>query len=86
MRELIPGLAKEREDNFYKNLKFATGSSRALMGLSNNSINKYTLGKTTQRLSNYMSACFPEQLLKAVVAYDCRQGSASLVKRYETPN
>lgn len=52
---------------------------RCLMGLYNNGVKKYSLGKTTNRLSTYMCVCFPEQPLKAVVACDCRHSNASLV-------
>ena len=41
------------EDSFYKNLDFGTGGMRGVMGVGDNRINKYTLGKNTQGLSNY---------------------------------
>ena len=39
-------------DAFYKNLEFGTGGMRGLMGVGTNRINKYTIGKNTQGISN----------------------------------
>jgi phosphoglucomutase len=50
------------------------------MGLGINRINKYTLGKSKQGLSNYLHTGFPKQFLKPVIAYDCRHNSATLAK------
>jgi len=68
------------EDSFYKNLEFGTGGMRGVMGVGNNRINKYTLGKNTQGLSNYMHSVFPGEALKVVIAYDCRHNSQTLAK------
>jgi phosphoglucomutase len=80
IQDLLTSAPKELEELFYKNLEFGTGGMRGLMGLGNNRINKYTLGKSTQGLSNYLHSCFPKQPLKAVIAYDCRHNSATLAK------
>jgi phosphoglucomutase len=48
---------EEVADHFYKNLEFATGRMRVLMGLGNNCINKCTLGKSTNGLANYLFIC-----------------------------
>ncbi|WP_339655099.1 phospho-sugar mutase [Flavobacterium frigidarium] len=80
VKELIASSPKELEESFYKNLEFGTGGMRGVMGVGNNRINKYTLGKSTQGLSNYLKTSFPNQPLKAVIAYDCRQNSDSLAK------
>jgi phosphoglucomutase len=71
---------KELEESFYKNLEFGTGGMRGVMGVGNNRINKYTLGKSTQGLSDYLHTAFPNQPLKAVIAYDCRHNSDTLAK------
>jgi phosphoglucomutase len=71
---------KELEESFYKNLEFGTGGMRGVMGVGNNRINKYTLGKSTQGLSDYLHTVFPNQPLKAVIAYDCRHNSNTLAK------
>ena len=43
------------EDAFNKNLEFGTGGMRGIMGVGPNRINKYTIGKNTQGLSNYLT-------------------------------
>jgi phosphoglucomutase len=71
---------KELEDSFYKNLEFGTGGMRGIMGPGTNRINKYTLGKATQGLSNYLKTSFPGEELKVAIAYDCRHNSDTLAK------
>lgn len=66
---------KELTDRFYKNLAFGTGGMRGVMGAGINRINKYTLGKNSQGLSNYLKKEFPKKKLKVVIAYDCRHNS-----------
>ena len=78
--QLINGSAAELEESFYKNLEFGTGGMRGIMGIGNNRINKYTLGKSTQGLSDYLKTQFPNQELKTVIAYDGRHNSDSLAK------
>ncbi|MFT4669142.1 MAG: phosphoglucomutase [Flavobacteriaceae bacterium] len=68
------------EDSFYKNLEFGTGGMRGVMGVGDNRINKYTLGKNTQGLSNYLNRQFPNQSIKVAIAYDCRHNSKELAK------
>jgi phosphoglucomutase len=67
-------------DSFYKNMAFGTGGMRGLMGVGTNRINKYTLGKATQGLSNYLLSNYPEKQCKVVIAYDCRHNSDTLSK------
>ncbi len=78
--EMMTSSPKDLEESFYKNLEFGTGGMRGVMGAGNNRINKYTLGKSTQGLSDYMHKSFPNQPLKAVIAYDCRHNSDTLAK------
>lgn len=80
VKALIAGSPTELEESFYKNLEFGTGGMRGVMGVGNNRINKYTLGKSTQGLSDYLHSSFPNQPLKAVIAFDCRHNSKSLAK------
>ncbi len=80
VKNLLSGSPKELEESFYKNLEFGTGGMRGIMGAGNNRINKYTLGKSTQGLSDYLHIAFPNQALKAVIAFDCRHNSKSLAK------
>ena len=70
------------EDAFYKNLEFGTGGMRGIMGIGSNRINKYTLGKSTQGLSDYLKKYFPNKKeIKVVIAYDCRINSKSLSRQ-----
>ncbi|PKH68092.1 phosphoglucomutase [Flavobacterium sp. ALD4] len=80
VKELIAGSPKELEESFYKDLEFGTGGMRGVMGVGNNRINKYTLGKSTQGLSDYLHKAFPNKPLKAAIAYDCRHNSDTLAK------
>ncbi|WP_281637517.1 phospho-sugar mutase [Flavobacterium marginilacus] len=80
VKELMTTSPKDLEESFYKNLEFGTGGMRGVMGVGNNRINKYTLGKSTQGLSDYLHKVFPNQPLKTVIAFDCRHNSKSLAK------
>lgn len=80
IKEIMTSSPKELEDSFYKNLEFGTGGMRGIMGVGTNRINKYTLGKNTQGLSNYLKKSFPREELKAAIAYDCRNNSDTLAK------
>src|SRR4029079_7600851 len=80
IQELQKQHPEELEDSFYKNLEFGTGGMRGIMGVGTNRINKYTLGKNTKGLSNYMRQVFPNEELKVAIAYDCRHNSKSLAK------
>lgn len=71
---------KNLEESFYKNLEFGTGGMRGIMGVGTNRINKYTLGKNTQGISDYLKKAFPGEQLKVVIAYDCRHNSDTLAK------
>lgn len=68
------------KESFYKDLEFGTGGMRGIMGVGTNRINKYTLGKSTQGLSNYLIEQFPNEQPKAVIAYDCRNNSDTLAQ------
>jgi phosphoglucomutase len=80
IKEMMTSSPKNLEESFYKNLEFGTGGMRGIMGVGTNRINKYTLGKNTQGLSNYMRKVFPNKNLKVAIAFDCRHNSKSLAK------
>ncbi len=80
VQSLINNNPEELKERFYKNLEFGTGGMRGTMGVGTNRINKYTLGKNTQGLSNYIKKTFPGKELKAVIAYDCRHNSDTLAR------
>jgi phosphomannomutase len=80
IKEMMTTSPKNLEESFYKNLEFGTGGMRGIMGLGTNRINKYTLGKNTQGISEYLKKSFPGEDLKVVIAYDCRHNSDTLGK------
>ena len=80
INHLIENDQKELEESFYKDAEFGTGGMRGVMGVGTNRINKYTLGKNTQGLSDYLNKTFPDQQIKTVIAYDCRNNSKELAK------
>ncbi len=83
-QELTQKLINKNDTNliesFYKNLAFGTGGMRGIMGVGTNRINKYTLGKNTQGISNYLHKTFPNKELKVAIAYDCRHNSKEFAK------
>ncbi len=78
--EMMTSAPKLLEDSFYKNLEFGTGGMRGIMGVGTNRINKYTLGKNTQGLSNYIKNAFPNIQPAVAIAYDCRHNSDTLAR------
>jgi phosphoglucomutase len=80
IKQLIGNDKQGLDDAFYKNLAFGTGGMRGIMGIGDNRINKYTLGKNTQGISNYLKKCFPSKVLKVAIAFDCRHNSKELAK------
>ena len=67
------------EDCFYKDLEFGTGGMRGVMGVGTNRINKYTLGKNTQGICNYLNKTEKGEI-KVAIAYDCRNNSKSFAQ------
>ena len=67
------------EDCFYKDLEFGTGGMRGVMGVGTNRINKYTLGKNTQGICNYLNKTQKGEI-KVAIAYDCRNNSESFAQ------
>lgn len=70
---------KEIEDRFYKDLAFGTGGLRGIMGAGSNRMNKYTVGKATLGLANYLKSKNSGEL-KVALAYDSRNNSAFFAK------
>ncbi len=66
---------KEIEDRFYKDIAFGTGGLRGIMGAGSNRMNKYTIGKATYGIANYLKSR-KEGEIKVVLAYDSRNNSA----------
>ena len=80
VQQLIDTDPEELKDRFYKNMEFGTGGMRGMMGAGTNRINKYTLGKSTQGLSNFLTKTYTDEEIKVVIAYDCRHNSDTLAR------
>ncbi len=80
IQQLIDTDTEELKDRFYKQMEFGTGGMRGIMGVGTNRINKYTLGKSTQGLSNYLNKVYAGTEIKVVIAFDCRHNSDTLAR------
>ncbi len=78
--EMIANDPKKLEDSFYKNLEFGTGGMRGIMGAGTNRINKYTLGRNTQGLANYINKVSTKKEKSVAVNYDIRHNSKEFAK------
>ncbi len=70
----IKGDTAEIEDRFYKELEFGTAGLRGIIGAGTNRMNRYTVGKATQGLANYIK----EQGMQekgVAISYDSRKMS-----------
>ena len=70
---------KEIEDRFYKDLEFGTGGLRGIMGAGANRMNKYTVGKATKGLCEYLKNEFAGEK-SGVIAYDSRNNSKAFAE------
>jgi phosphoglucomutase len=70
----------ELTDSFYKDLEFGTGGLRGLMGVGTNRMNRYTIGKATQGLSNYLKKHYPTGQIKVAVSCDSRNQSRAFAE------
>ncbi|PQJ73967.1 phospho-sugar mutase [Polaribacter gangjinensis] len=80
IQNLIDTNPTDLADRFYKEMEFGTGGMRGTMGAGTNRINKYTLGRATQGLSNYLIKNVKKPQLKVAIAYDCRHNSKKFAK------
>lgn len=64
---------KEIEDRFYKALEFGTGGLRGKIGLGSNRINKYTIGRASQAVANYIKKNLDDSSI--AIGYDTRYKS-----------
>lgn len=67
--------SKELIDSFYKDLEFGTGGLRGVMGAGSNCMNRYTIGKATQGLANYLRKTHPGGDIRVAIAFDSRNNS-----------
>jgi len=80
IQNLIETNKADLADCFYKDMEFGTGGMRGVMGAGTNRINKYTLGRATQGLSNYLIENVTKEQISVVIAYDCRHNSKKFAK------
>ena len=75
-KELLDLIGNDEEikDRFYKDLEFGTAGLRGIIGMGSNRMNKYTVGKATQGLANYIVKNNGESRGVAI-AYDSRRMS-----------
>ena len=65
---------EEIKDRFYKELEFGTAGLRGVIGIGTNRMNKYTVGKATQGLANYIIKQGTQDK-GVVISYDSRRMS-----------
>ncbi len=70
----IKGNDEEIKDRFYKELEFGTAGLRGIIGMGTNRMNKYTVGKATQGLANYILEQGTQDMGVAI-SYDSRKMS-----------
>ncbi len=70
----LEGNDKEIEDRFYKDLEFGTAGLRGIIGAGTNRMNKYTVGRATQGLANYIIKKGVKNP-STVIAFDSRRFS-----------
>lgn len=64
----------ELQDAFYKELEFGTGGMRGIIGLGDNRMNVYTVGRASQAFANHINKSV-EGPKSAVISYDTRHMS-----------
>ena len=65
---------EEIKDRFYKELEFGTAGLRGVIGAGTNRMNKYTVGRATQGLANFINKMKIESP-SVVISYDSRHMS-----------
>ena len=71
---------REIEDRFYQELEFGTAGLRGVLGAGTNRMNKYTVGKATQGLANYIIEQGTQDK-GVVISYDSRRKSDEFSKQ-----
>ncbi|NPA46508.1 MAG: phospho-sugar mutase [Chlorobi bacterium] len=67
-------------ESFYKDLEFGTGGMRGIMGTGTNRMNKYTIGKNTQGLANWLLEHITDRTPSVAVNYDVRHNSKEFAR------
>ncbi len=65
---------EELQDAFYKELEFGTGGMRGIIGLGDNRMNIYTVGRASQAFANYINKSVHGDK-SVVISYDTRHMS-----------
>ncbi len=76
----IEKFENEIEDRFYKDLEFGTGGMRGKIGAGTNRMNKHTVAKATQGISNYLNEKYTNENIGVAIAYDSRHMSLEFAK------
>ena len=71
---------EEKKDRFYKELEFGTAGLRGIVGIGTNRMNKYTVGKATQGLANFIVKNNGQEKGVAI-AYDSRNMSKEFAEQ-----
>lgn len=73
----LAGDPAELEDRFYRDLEFGTGGLRGVIGAGSNRMNRYTVGRATQGLAQYLLQAHGNQEGRpsVVIAHDSRHFS-----------
>ncbi len=71
---------EEIEDRFYKELEFGTAGLRGIIGVGTNRMNKYTVGKATQGLANFIIKKGVQEK-GVVISFDSRRMSPEFSKQ-----
>ncbi len=77
----LRGITDENEikERFFKELEFGTGGLRGIIGNGSNRLNRYTVGKASQGLANYIKK-ESTQAQGVAIAYDSRFMSAEFAE------
>ncbi len=76
VRRLLEGNPNELAEAFQYDLEFGTGGLRGVMGVGTSRMNRYTVGKATQGLANYINTERSDAENRAVaIAFDSRNNS-----------
>ena len=81
VRDLKKNNIEDFNDSFYSDLNFGTGGMRGIVGLGPNRVNKYTFGRNTQGISNFIVNNSNKKVNSVVIAYDCRNQSEFLANQ-----
>ena len=76
VQDMLDNDPNELVESFYRNLEFATGGLRGIMGAGTNRMNIYTVAMATQGFANYIKLMHPgEKDLSIAISYDGRNNS-----------